>query len=423
MTDQQASKEFLVPSCVSDTVPPDTTIISIVDGNNKNIENGSLSSSNSITINFAGTDNEGVQGFKCKLDQNNVENCANPKSYSNLPDGKHTFSVFALDTSSNEDSTPAILEWTVDTIKPVVTVPSDLNVDATSSSGAVVTFSASASDNIDGSLQASCNPTSGSVFPIGSTQVTCTVSDKAGNIGTASFNILVKEPPKPATESTLLSLAVKPNRAVIGGDFGLSGRLSDGSTGRKLVGGQEISFTVEPAGILSITTVKTDPSGKFSLSKLKAPDKDGNYEITAHFVGNQLLLPSDSNPTLLKAEKKGTSLTLLVKGNVNSGASLSGSLTDVSIHESIPSQSISFTTNNPDLIIHDVVTDSKGKYNLPLNAITCGIKSIQVQSHFAGNNILKPSDSSTLVLRTSRCLSSHSVLPSNSEVNTTSSKD
>ena len=259
------SLDFNAPLCLADNTPPNTSINSAIDGHNKNVENGGLSSSDSITFSFDGTDNEEIQGFKCKLDQNNVENCDSPKTYPNLNEGKHAFSVLAIDTSSNEDPTPATFDWTIDITKPIVTVPSsDLEVQATSSSGTVVTFSATAHDNVDGDIAATCTPTSGSIFPIGNTNVNCAATDKAGNTGTASFNIIVKEPPKPTAQQTSLSLVIKPNRAVaIGQDYTLTGRLSDGATGRKLVGGKDISFTSEPSGIILLTFVKTDASGKF----------------------------------------------------------------------------------------------------------------------------------------------------------------
>ena len=47
---------------------------------------------------------------------------------------------------------------------------------------------------------ATCTPTSGSNFPIGNTKVNCAATDKAGNTGMASFNIVVKELPKPVEE-------------------------------------------------------------------------------------------------------------------------------------------------------------------------------------------------------------------------------
>jgi len=72
---------------------------------------------------------------------------------------------------------------TGDTTPPVVTVPSNISVSTPSSSGITSTFTASASDNVSGSLSTSCNPLSGSLFPIGTTTVTCYAIDGAGNLG------------------------------------------------------------------------------------------------------------------------------------------------------------------------------------------------------------------------------------------------
>jgi hypothetical protein len=81
-----------------------------------------------------------------------------------------------------------------DTTGPVVTVPAGMNVDATSSQGAVVTFSASANDLVDGPRPVTCAPPSATLFPIGNTRVTCRSSDTRNNTGSASFNIHVADP-------------------------------------------------------------------------------------------------------------------------------------------------------------------------------------------------------------------------------------
>jgi hypothetical protein len=80
----------------------------------------------------------------------------------------------------------------VDVTPPVISVPASVVVNATSAAGAVVSFAASAVDDVDGSVAVACSPTSGSVFPIGTTQVTCTASDAAGNEASASFDVHVK---------------------------------------------------------------------------------------------------------------------------------------------------------------------------------------------------------------------------------------
>jgi hypothetical protein len=78
-----------------------------------------------------------------------------------------------------------------DTTPPTLHVPSTVIVDATSASGATATFSVTASDALDPSPSQTCAPASGSVFPIGTTTVTCTATDGAGNPSTASFSVHV----------------------------------------------------------------------------------------------------------------------------------------------------------------------------------------------------------------------------------------
>jgi hypothetical protein len=78
-----------------------------------------------------------------------------------------------------------------DTTNPVVTVPANITTPATGPSGAVVTYTATANDDRDGPLTPTCTPASGSTFPVGTTTVTCTATDAAGNTGTASFTVTV----------------------------------------------------------------------------------------------------------------------------------------------------------------------------------------------------------------------------------------
>jgi Metallo-peptidase family M12B Reprolysin-like/HYR domain len=79
-----------------------------------------------------------------------------------------------------------------DTTPPVLTVPGPIVVNATSPAGRVVTFTATATDNVDPSPTVVCVPPSGSTFPIGTTTVTCTATDASGNSSSASFTVHVK---------------------------------------------------------------------------------------------------------------------------------------------------------------------------------------------------------------------------------------
>ena len=89
-------------------------------------------------------------------------------------------------------------------------------VEATSEDGAQVKYTVTARDNVDGNatlqedgktvtqdnvggnITISCDPPSGSTFPVDDTQVECSATDEAGNTGRASFMVTVNPPPTPA---------------------------------------------------------------------------------------------------------------------------------------------------------------------------------------------------------------------------------
>ena len=126
-----------------------------------------------------------------------------------LVDGSRTVSctpasgsIFALgvttvtcaSTDAHGNSATATFTVTVrDTTPPTLTVPSSITAEATSRTGAVVIFSASASDLVDGTRTVTCSPASGSTFAIGSTTVSCTATDSHGNVGHGSFLVTVAD--------------------------------------------------------------------------------------------------------------------------------------------------------------------------------------------------------------------------------------
>jgi hypothetical protein len=81
-----------------------------------------------------------------------------------------------------------------DTTPPAVTVPVNITTDAMSPSGAVVTFTASAFDIVDGSVTPTCAPLSGTTFAIGTTTVMCTAIDAHHNASAKSFTVTVLTP-------------------------------------------------------------------------------------------------------------------------------------------------------------------------------------------------------------------------------------
>ena len=79
--------------------------------------------------------------FACKLDDGAFSACASPHQMSNLDAGAHTFEVRSTDLAGNADGTPAIAEWIVDTVPPVVTIEA-APAATTASTDANFTFSA-----------------------------------------------------------------------------------------------------------------------------------------------------------------------------------------------------------------------------------------------------------------------------------------
>ncbi len=78
-----------------------------------------------------------------------------------------------------------------DTTAPIISGLNNLTRTATSSSGAAATFSPTATDDVDGTVPVTCAPTSGSIFQIGTTTVTCTATDSAGNMASGNFTVTV----------------------------------------------------------------------------------------------------------------------------------------------------------------------------------------------------------------------------------------
>lgn len=67
----------------------------------------------------------------------------------------------------------------------------DMTAEASSASGAVVSYMALATDVDGGAVEPQCAPPSGAVFPVGTTVVQCVAGDGSGNSASARFNVTV----------------------------------------------------------------------------------------------------------------------------------------------------------------------------------------------------------------------------------------
>lgn len=121
-------------------------------------------------------------------------NCI-PASGSIFPIGTNTVTC-GVDGSSE---TRSFLVTVRDTTPTILSVPSDMTLEATGPGGRIANYNATTRDIVDGNVVPNCNPPSGSEFPLGQTKVRCTATDKAGNIGTNAFIISVRDTTPPET--------------------------------------------------------------------------------------------------------------------------------------------------------------------------------------------------------------------------------
>ncbi len=97
-----------------------------------------------------------------------------------FPVGITTVTCSATDAAANTGSASFTVTVT-DLTAPVVTPPADVTVEATGPSGATATFAdATALDIVDGAIAATCDASSGDLFALGVTIVTCSATDAAG---------------------------------------------------------------------------------------------------------------------------------------------------------------------------------------------------------------------------------------------------
>jgi hypothetical protein len=106
--------------------------------------------------------------------------------------GVTTITITAKDAADN--SATCTTTFTVnDTTPPSITCPANITKNNDSNQcSAIATFQPVGSDNCTG-VSTSCTPASGTAFPVGTTTVTCTATDAAGNHTSCSFTVTVND--------------------------------------------------------------------------------------------------------------------------------------------------------------------------------------------------------------------------------------
>lgn len=115
---------------------------------------------------------------------------------------------------------------TPDTTAPVIAAHEDIQVTTEGASAEVSYILPAATDNVDASVAVICSPASGSSFTLGTTTVTCSAQDAAGNQATSTFAVTVTQ--EVVEEPTPYTMAQQADESYLcGADTG-SWRYCDG---------------------------------------------------------------------------------------------------------------------------------------------------------------------------------------------------
>jgi uncharacterized repeat protein (TIGR03803 family) len=177
---------------VRDTTPPTVT------GTSVTVE---ATSASGATATFTATATDLVSGTR--------PTTCTPASGTVFALGTTTVTCTATDAAGNK-GTGTLTVTVRDTTPPSIqNVPANMTVYVASGTSTTVTYTQpNATDAVDGTDAVVCTPASGSSFPLGTTTVNCTSTDRAGNTSTASFTVTVKVNVAPTCSAATASPAV-----------------------------------------------------------------------------------------------------------------------------------------------------------------------------------------------------------------------
>jgi hypothetical protein len=203
-----------------------------------------------------------------------------PASGSTFALGTTTVNCSATDTgllTTNGSFTVTVS----DSVGPSLTLPDDVTAEATSGSGALVTYAATATDLVDPAPVVACAPASGSTFTIGTTRVDCTATDASRNESSGAFNVVVADTTAPAL--TLPGLQSAEATSAAGAVVSWSATATDAVDPAPVVTCAPASGSTFPLGTMTVTCTATDATGNQS---------SGSFDVVVgDTAGPDMVLP------------------------------------------------------------------------------------------------------------------------------------
>jgi HYR domain len=167
-----------------------------------------------------------------------------------------------------------------DTTPPTLQLPSPITVDATGPQGAVVSYTATATDDDGDALTPTCAPASGSTFPIGTTTVNCSASEPGSATATGSFQVVVKDvtPPVLSLPSSPITVdATSPQGASV--TYTVTATDPDNPSSQLTITCLPASGSTFSIGTTTVNCTASDPSGNSS---------SGSFQVVVNGAATQI---------------------------------------------------------------------------------------------------------------------------------------
>jgi hypothetical protein len=230
--------------------------------------------------------------------------------------GVTTVNITAGDAAGNSAST----SFTVtvrDTTAPIVALHDNVTAEATSAAGATVSYAAATASDAVGVTSITYSKNSGSTFPLGTTTVSITAKDAAGNSGIGSFTVTVQDTTAPVVTApaNVTATATGSTGAVV---------TYPAATATDAVGVTGLTYsqasgTTFPVGVTTVTVTAKDAAGNTG-TKTFTVTVSAASTLTR---GVMILQPTGAGTLQLSG---GTSLNLGANGSIYVNSTTAGAL-------------------------------------------------------------------------------------------------
>jgi gliding motility-associated-like protein len=199
-----------------------------------------------------------------------------------------TVVTYTLTDVAGNTSTCSFNVLVQDNTNPLISAcPSNINVNANGSCQAIVNWTApTASDNCGGTLTLTSTKNSGTAFDLGTTVVTYTATDAAGNISTCSFNVIVQDNTNPVIIGCPSNITVNANASCQAIVNWTAPTVSDNCGGTLTLNTTKNPGTVFNLGTTIVTYTAADAAGNTSTCSFNVTVTDNTNPVIAGCPSN-----------------------------------------------------------------------------------------------------------------------------------------